>query len=609
MIRKLFCIIVIICCFFILPYPVSASSSFTTDYTVTYTIKEDGQTHAQLRGTLTNTTSQFYASSYKMQLGFDEISNVKASDSDGKITPTVTKNEEGYIIGLTFNKKSVGMGSKLPFTITFDTPTVARPFGKIWEINIPGIANPSEFTSFTVTIVVPKSFGQPAYIKPNQPTKSLTFTKDQLGTSGISIAFGEEQLYAFHLTYHLDNGNIYPVKTEIALPPSTNYQEIFINDISPKPINVIEDEDGNWLAQYRILPAQKLDVSVSGIAQMSLIPKEQELSEADFKEYTKEQPYWQTNSSTVKALAKELKTPQAIYEYVVKTLTYDFSRVTDDKPRLGAIESLKNPTSAVCREFTDLFIALARAADIPAREVDGFAYTENSKQRPVSLVKDILHAWPEYYDKEKRTWIMVDPTWGSTTGGVDYFHVLDFDHFAFVIKGRESDYPIPAGGYKLLDSKNVKDIRVSFADNLPITQSDANITSSFPKVAIAGLPIKGQITMKNTGTQELTPQVLSIISQTLQPENQMLTSNSIPPFGSQTWDVLFDRTSFLTKADAGFTIHFAPESILGDKTAQDTFKISPFFLTPWGIGGLISGILAIIIFIVAFKVRRVRSVK
>src|SRR5205085_322452 len=145
--------------------------------------------------------------------------------------------------------------------------------------------------------------------------------------------------------------------------------------------------------------------------------------------------YWQTNDPAIKALGQELKTPKDIYEYVVKTLSYDFTRVTDDKPRLGAALALKNPTSAVCREFTDLFIAIARSAGIPAREVDGFAYTENAKQRPLSLVKDILHAWPEYYDTNKKTWVMVDPTWGSTTGGIDYFQVLDLDHFAFAIKG------------------------------------------------------------------------------------------------------------------------------------------------------------------------------
>ncbi len=393
------------------------------------------------------------------------------------------------------------------------------------------------------------------------------------------------------------------------MPPSTNYQEIFITEINPRPINVIRDKDGNWLAEYKLFPAQKLDIIVNGVVQMSLIPKQQELSAEELKEYTKKQPFWETDSATIKALAEELKTPQAIYDYVVKTLTYDFSRVTDDRPRLGAAESLKNPNSAVCREFTDLFVTLTRAAGIPAREVDGFAYTENARQRPLSLAQDILHAWPEYYDKEKKTWIMVDPTWGSTTGGVDYFNVLDFDHFTFVKKGQDSDYPIPAGGYKFLEGKNAKDIRVGFANSLPVTQMDAAVSTDFPSVSIAGLPIKGKIIMKNTGSQELTPQILSLISDTLLPEAQTIQANSIPPFGSQTWEVSFHPTSLLTKTDASFTIHFAPESILGDKTAQKTLKIAPFFLTPWGIGGIISGILAFILFIIALKIRRVRSVK
>jgi hypothetical protein len=138
---------------------------------------------------------------------------------------------------------------------------------------------------------------------------------------------------------------------------------------------------------------------------------------------------------------------------------------------------------------------------------------------------------------------------------------------------------------------------------------DVAISSDFPGVSIAGLPIKGKITMKNTGSQELTPQVLSLFSETLLPQTQTIQATSIPPFGSQTWEVSFEPTSFLTKADAGFTIQFAPESILGDKTAQKTLKIAPFFMTPWGIGGIASGILAFILFILALKIRRVRSVK
>ena len=112
-------------------------------------------------------------------------------------------------------------------------------------------------------------------------------------------------------------------------------------------------------------------------------------------------------------------------------------------------------------EFTDTFIALSRAAGIPAREINGYAYTENPHVQPMGMVSDVLHSWPEYYDKEKNFWVPIDPTWGNTTGGVDFFHKLDLRHFAFVIHGVDSSKPYPPGSYKL-GANPQKDVYVSF---------------------------------------------------------------------------------------------------------------------------------------------------
>src|ERR1700722_9701390 len=81
---------------FAFPKQASASSNFTTDYHVTYTIDDKGIAHAVVNGTLTNTTSQYYATSYTIQLGFDTITNIQAQDTGGAITPEVTKNWNGY---------------------------------------------------------------------------------------------------------------------------------------------------------------------------------------------------------------------------------------------------------------------------------------------------------------------------------------------------------------------------------------------------------------------------------------------------------------------------------------------------------------------------------
>ena len=452
-----------------IPQLVFADSNFTTDYSVAYNVLENTLTHVTFDITLTNKTSQYYASSYSIQVGFKNIQNVLARDSSGKLTPEVSTNNEGNSIGVAFNDRIVGLNKKLNFTVSFDTPNIAQRSGKIWDINIPGLTQQKEYNTFNVKVIVPKFLDTPSYVKPDTGrlvNGNLVFTKEELGESGISIAFGKEQIYNFNLSYHLKNPNLFSIKTEIALPPSTNYQDIQISSIEPKPQNVTMDADGNWLAQYTLTSGKKININVKGYAKIMLIPKKEEQSENELKKYLKEQPYWQVNSKEIKDLALKLKTPNAIFQYIVNNLKYDFDRVKNNSPRIGALGVLRSPSSAVCLEFTDLFIAVARAAGIPAREINGFAFTQNSKERPVSLIKDVLHAWPEYYDSELNTWVMVDPTWSNTTGGVDYFYTLDFDHFAFVIKGTDSTYPVPAGGYKISDNGS-KDIDVQLSDVFP----------------------------------------------------------------------------------------------------------------------------------------------
>jgi hypothetical protein len=277
-------------------------------------------------------------------------------------------------------------------------------------------------------------------------------------------------------------------------------------------------------------------------------------------------------------LAGELKTPEAIYDYVVKTLKYDFNRTAGTNTRYGALNALESPDSAVCREFTDLFIALARAGGIPTREVNGFAYTANTKQRPLSLSQDVLHAWPEYYDSDKRTWIMVDPTWGSTTGGVDYFNTLDFDHIAFVVKGSDDTYPIPAGGYKSQEQKTLKDVNVSFASGDVKHTQIVDLTSSLAPSLIAGMPINYDVKIVNNGPGTLMKTPLYIDSSGLVPAKQAFEIPEIPPFGQLVMKNSFDKTSFLTKKRAEIKIRYE------GKTVTKSTKISPFF-NFFGIGG------------------------
>ncbi len=600
MIKKLF---LLVASFFLLilllPTNSFASNNFSTDYNVSYDIKSNAITHVNLNITIANLTDTYFTPTYEIEAGFKDIQNLNAYDEEGKLKPTLTQKAGGTSIQATFNKRVVGLGNKHILNISFDTKEIAQNLGNIWEVNIPGISNKNDFTSFNATVIYPNSLGKPSFVKPDvllpsqQIGNKLTFNKDQLGQSGISLVFGSSQIYGFNLIYHLGNTNLFPVKTEIALPPSTNYQDIVIDSMNPKPLNVRIDNDGNWLAQYYLSPSQNLNIEVKGKAKVNLSPTSEIITNEQIKEYLKPKLYWEADNAKIKDLAQQLKTPQAIYDYVVKNLTYDYSRVSSGKPRLGAVNALSSLNSAVCLEFTDLFIALSRAAGIPAREINGFAYTKNTTSRPLSLVKDILHAWPEYYDFDKKTWVMIDPTWGNTTGGVDYFNTLDFDHFAFIIKGEDSSYPVPAGGYKLPKDKGFKDVNVEIGNdfNPSVVLSP---TTEVQKEFLGGLPVTMAINVKNLGNSISETGNVFVSTDNLTPNQQTIYFPKIPPYGFAEIPVAFGKTPILTNRRDTVKI------TLGNNIYSQDIKILPIFFNKWVIlGGILFVAIASLSIIIA----------
>jgi hypothetical protein len=98
-----------------------------------------------------------------------------------------------------------------------------------------------------------------------------------------------------------------------------------------------------------------------------------------------------------------------IYNFVVKHLNY---KAQEDE--MGALWALNNGVGD-CSEFSYLFVALCRAAGIPARVQAGFAFHHENE-----VVED-GHMWAEYYI-ENYGWIPVDATWRL-------FDTLDYLHF------------------------------------------------------------------------------------------------------------------------------------------------------------------------------------
>ncbi len=585
---RLFTLLLLISGFlFLVSGPAHAEGEFKTDYKVRYQIDKNGFTQASQNITLTNKTPNYYADKFELKIGSTKVTDVKARDETGDLDTNVQFENNVTTITIKFNQRVIGADKKLSWTLTYNTNEIATKSGQIWEISIPKLAQSADIDSYEAVVSVPKIFGPSAFEIPNPVSQSqtalsqeFTFNKDQLLSSGISMSFGEKQVFSFNLKYQLENTNLTSQTYDLALPPDNNYQKVVLEKIDPKPLDVIVDDDGNFIAKYKLRPKEKISVAVTGEVEVFSKPFRQintSLSSAQRNIYTQPQRYWETDNAFIKDKAQELKTPQKIYDFVENYLSYNNDRLNEPKvERKGAASAYASPKDSVCMEFTDLFISIARAAKIPTREVEGYAYTQNERLRPLSLnlyQGDVLHAWPEYWDNDKG-WVQVDPTWGSTSGGLDYFSKLDFNHITFVQRGVSSVQPSPAGAYRFANQGNEKTVFVEFSQNLPEPINTARIDINAPTKAFASFPFKVNATIVNTGTTSILGKQLTITTNDLETsQDNTYDIPLLPPYAQKKFSFDFRNMGIYRKVDASVIFGFAGVQVSKTISVEPLYKI------------------------------------
>ncbi|MEA2020686.1 MAG: transglutaminase domain-containing protein [Patescibacteria group bacterium] len=496
-----------------------AAGNFNTSYKVLYQISETGDTSVTQKVSITNLTDDFYASEHKLQVGSQNVFDVWAKDLSGNLNPQVLRDEEATVIQVPFGAPVAGRGETYQFELGYKTDLCKRK-GSIWRIDIPGVVQTESISAYSLSLNVPRELGHVAYIAPNpryQTTDNnyfrFDFEKDQLA-GGIRAGFGEFQVYSLNLKFYLENPLKQKAYLDMPLPPDIlDQQKVIYQKLSPAPKKIYVDEDGNYLARYLFEPSQQQVVDFKGLVfvypagckdifssnlGVEDIPAELE------EEYTKEEKYWEVNNAEIKDRAEKLTDEDAsvvqnlksIYEYVVAHLFYSQDRLSDNFVRLGAQAALTQRENALCTEYADLFIALSRAAGIPARLVEGYAYSESKEETP--RVKDALHAWIEVFipTTEGGRWVQIDPTWGSTTGGADYFYQLDLAHVAFVRKGLSSTEPFLLADYE----KSAGDwLEVHFGEVQEIGRPDIETELEIKQKGLAGFTRSGILTVRNGG--------------------------------------------------------------------------------------------------------------
>lgn len=538
--RKLFLYSLFFIFYFLFSVHPVRAEDYRANYQVQYFLSENAHvlsTKVQFSIQIVNLRSDVYVS--KFSISFPKnfvIKDLKVFDDRREITPVVVVDASKTKIDLAFSEPNTGRDSVNTFHLQFSQENLFQVNGNVWEVILPTIENKGD-GSYKIIVNLPQNADKKISIAKPKPTlvRGGQIIWDNPSTRTVYAVFGDSQVYALKLNYHLVNPKLYPAYTDIAFPPDTLHQKIFVDSIDPKPESVYVDEDGNYLGRYFLRPKETLPVVFIGKAEVTVKPRDEVIPVirrllANQQNYLlTDKKYWK-----VSKLPEPLDSSSAIYRYVVNFLRYDYNKALTKNNRLGASGALQYPNNSVCVEFSDLFIAFSREKGIYSREIEGYGFSKDPQLRPLSLVSDVLHSWPEFYDKASELWIQVDPTWENTSG-IDYFSSFDLNHIAFAIHGKESDYPLPAGMYKVENSrdvmvnaimsgqKEVRNLKV-LAENVPSKLSDRSI-------------VKTKITFVNNGNVYLWNVPVKIDSDILSIEKNQFTIPLIAPLETKDFIV------------------------------------------------------------------------
>ncbi len=445
-------------CFFFAPKSY-ADKAFRKDYGVDYFLQEKNSqivTKVAFNLKLTNLTGEVAIKSFGLAFPSTfTIHDISITSNGQSVKPEINQGESQIVIKFDIPDPAIGKDTVNDIAINFYQDNLFKVNGNVWEVILPTL-DEQDRSSYQVAVHLPEGTDKKISVAKPKPDsvdgKTISWSNPMSKT--IYAVFGTTQLYQTKLLYHLENPKFTPVYTDIALVPDTAYQKTYLDSLDPPPSKVYLDDDGNYMARYIMKPREHIDVVYKGTVELTVKPRD-EIRPYIKSQFTKQKTllkatpgFWSSTYS------KSFDSLVDIYHFVVSTLSYNYKRVSNNVNRLGAQAALKNPKDAVCTEFTDSFVSLARQNGFYAREMEGYGFSNDPQLRPLSTNSDILHAWPEYYDLNQELWVPVDPTWENTSG-IDYFNSFDLNHIVFAIHSKRPDYPYPAGTYKDQDSKDV----------------------------------------------------------------------------------------------------------------------------------------------------------
>ena len=196
---------------------------------------------------------------------------------------------------------------------------------------------------------------------------------------------------------------------------------------------------------------------------------------------------------------KELKTTeerallyQNLYRYVIENLQPNIQSVgsLSGSDRLGGQEVLVNQNLSTSEDYIDSIVSLYRYFKIPARFVIGYItgisnYDSNG----------IYHYWAEYYDSDKKNWVIVEPFFEDYSKTSLYGKDMK-EHVTLIYRYSNPYTP-------KLNFFSEEDFKIELVKDIPEVKNSIKLDVILQPYKISDPYLVGYISIKNTGNTVL----------------------------------------------------------------------------------------------------------